>query len=66
MYMYMISARGSQTVFDFFVCYATFAMQSLQCNLCTAIFALQFLLWALKKELLGKQKVANDDYVKHI
>ena len=47
-YTYMIPARGPRTVFYFFVCYATFAMQSLQCNFCTAIFALQFLLWALQ------------------
>ena len=45
----MIPARGPQTVFYFFVCCATFAMQSLLCNLCTAIFALQLLLWALQK-----------------
>ena len=45
----MIPARGPQTAFYFFVCCATFAMQSLPCNRCTAIFALQFLLWALQK-----------------
>ena len=45
----MIPARGPQTVFQLFVCCATFAMQSLLCNLCTAIFALQPLLCALQK-----------------
>ena len=41
----MIPARGPQTVFEtFFV-----VLQSVLCNLCTAIFALQLLLWALQK-----------------
>ena len=40
----MIHARGPQTVFKFL-----FVVPPLLCNLCTAIFALQFLLWALQK-----------------
>ena len=50
----MIPTRGPQTVFYFSVCCATFAMQSLLCNLCTAIFAVQFLLWALQKQFRNR------------
>ena len=48
-YQYMIHACGLKTCFHFL-----FGMPPLLCHLCTAIFALQFLLWALQNSFRNR------------